>query len=126
VRGAAGAWGGGGSTGDVSGVGEEGVLAPRVADAIEALWRDGGVQDCYRRSREYQLNDSAAYFFDAVRRVSQLDFVPTDDDVLRCRVKSTGISEITYKINNDTNFKYGPRRIAWGCGLCMRAARASR
>jgi guanine nucleotide-binding protein subunit alpha len=35
------------------------VLPPEVGNAIEALWRDSGVQSCFKRSREYQLNDSA-------------------------------------------------------------------
>ena len=35
------------------------VLPPEVGGAIEALWKDRGVQDCFKRSREYQLNDSA-------------------------------------------------------------------
>ncbi|CAL3964433.1 unnamed protein product, partial [Diplocarpon coronariae] len=34
-------------------------LPPEVGNAISALWRDAGVQDCFKRSREYQLNDSA-------------------------------------------------------------------
>lgn len=34
-------------------------LPPEVGTAIAALWRDAGVQDCFKRSREYQLNDSA-------------------------------------------------------------------
>lgn len=34
-------------------------LPPEVGAAIEALWQDKGVQDCFKRSREYQLNDSA-------------------------------------------------------------------
>ena len=34
-------------------------LPPEVGGAIAALWRDAGVQDCFKRSREYQLNDSA-------------------------------------------------------------------
>ncbi|KAI4174964.1 MAG: hypothetical protein LQ343_001991 [Gyalolechia ehrenbergii] len=34
-------------------------LPPEVGSAIDALWKDGGVQQCFRRSREYQLNDSA-------------------------------------------------------------------
>jgi len=34
-------------------------LPPEVGSAIAALWRDAGVQDCFKRSREYQLNDSA-------------------------------------------------------------------
>ncbi len=34
-------------------------LPPEVGTAIAALWRDIGVQACFKRSREYQLNDSA-------------------------------------------------------------------
>lgn len=30
-----------------------------VADAIRGLWRDPGVREAVRRSREFQLNDSA-------------------------------------------------------------------
>lgn len=35
------------------------VLPPEVGGAIEALWKDRGVEECFKRSREYQLNDSA-------------------------------------------------------------------
>jgi guanine nucleotide-binding protein G(i) subunit alpha len=34
-------------------------LPPEVGTAIAALWKDQGVLDCFKRSREYQLNDSA-------------------------------------------------------------------
>ena len=34
-------------------------LLPDVGSAINALWHDAGVQECFKRSREYQLNDSA-------------------------------------------------------------------
>jgi len=30
-----------------------------LAAVMKRLWKDGGVQECFRRSREYQLNDSA-------------------------------------------------------------------
>ena len=94
------------------GVGDDG-FPPAIADAIEALWQDEGVRACFRRSREYQLHDSAAYFFTAVRRISAPDFVPTDEDVLRCRVKTTGISEMSYKMDG-RQYRY----------VCTRAARA--
>jgi guanine nucleotide-binding protein subunit alpha len=35
------------------------VFPPEVSSAIKALWADTGVQECFSRSREYQLNDSA-------------------------------------------------------------------
>lgn len=34
-------------------------LSPEVGDAIKFLWQDDGVRRCFKRSREYQLNDSA-------------------------------------------------------------------
>lgn len=34
-------------------------LEPEVVEAIVGLWKDAGVQECFARSREYQLNDSA-------------------------------------------------------------------
>ncbi len=34
-------------------------LAVEVGNAIKVLWHDAGVQQCFQRSREFQLNDSA-------------------------------------------------------------------
>lgn len=34
-------------------------LDPEVTEAIMGLWQDGGVRECFNRSREFQLNDSA-------------------------------------------------------------------
>ncbi|KDN41431.1 putative guanine nucleotide-binding protein alpha-1 subunit [Tilletiaria anomala UBC 951] len=73
-------------------------LPPVVADAIGGLWLDPGVQACFRRSREYQLNDSAPYYFDSIARISDPRYTPTDQDVLRSRVKTTGITETHFQI----------------------------
>ena len=34
-------------------------LPPDVFAAVKALWSDTGVQECYSRCSEYQINDSA-------------------------------------------------------------------
>lgn len=34
-------------------------LTGELAVVMKRLWRDAGVQICFARSREYQLNDSA-------------------------------------------------------------------
>lgn len=39
---------------------EEGVMSAELGGVIRRLWADSGVQACFDRSREYQLNDSAA------------------------------------------------------------------
>jgi guanine nucleotide-binding protein G(i) subunit alpha len=75
-------------------------LPPPVSAAVKALWADSGVQACYARSREYQLNDSAKYYFEAIDRVSAPGYLPDDQDVLRSRVKTTGIVETTFHIGD--------------------------
>lgn len=39
---------------------EQGILPEDLSKVIQRLWADGGVQSCFTRAREYQLNDSAA------------------------------------------------------------------
>ncbi|OMH81281.1 Guanine nucleotide-binding protein subunit alpha [Zancudomyces culisetae] len=39
---------------------------PELMMAIKSIWSDGGVRECFSRSSEYQLNDSASYEYDQV------------------------------------------------------------
>ena len=81
----------------------EGDVLPRdVGDAIRALWRDTGIKEAVRRSREFQLNDSAVYYFNSIDRMSATNYLPTDQDILRSRVKTTGITETTFKVGELT------------------------
>lgn len=38
-------------------------------------------------------------FFNNIDRISDDDYVPTEQDVLRCRVKTTGIVETEFDFN---------------------------
>ncbi|XP_004399328.1 PREDICTED: guanine nucleotide-binding protein G(i) subunit alpha-2 isoform X1 [Odobenus rosmarus divergens] len=83
---------------------EQGVLPEDLSGVIRRLWADHGVQACFGRSREYQLNDSAAYYLNDLERIAQSDYIPTQQDVLRTRVKTTGIVE-THFTFKDLHFK---------------------
>ncbi|XP_012535052.1 guanine nucleotide-binding protein G(i) subunit alpha isoform X1 [Monomorium pharaonis] len=72
---------------------EEGELTGELVLLMKRLWQDPGLQLCFSRSREYQLNDSAAYYLNALDRITQHNYIPTQQDVLRTRVKTTGIVE---------------------------------
>lgn len=47
---------------------DEGELPPELAVCMKRLWADAGVQECFMRSREYQLNDSAPYYLNYLDR----------------------------------------------------------
>lgn len=34
-------------------------LVEELSSAMQRLWADGGVKECYKRSNEYQIDDSA-------------------------------------------------------------------
>ncbi|CAD5111859.1 DgyrCDS1125 [Dimorphilus gyrociliatus] len=68
-------------------------------EAINKLWADSGIQECYDRRREYQLTDSAKYYLDDVDRVSQPTYLPTLQDILRVRVPTTGIIEYPFDLD---------------------------
>ncbi|KAI9222477.1 guanine nucleotide-binding protein subunit alpha [Blastocladiella britannica] len=75
-------------------------LPAEVAAAMGRLWNDAGIQSVFARSREYQLNDSAKYYLDALPRLAAQNYLPTDQDILRTRVRTTGIVETTFHIGN--------------------------
>ncbi|XP_023162199.1 G protein alpha q subunit isoform X1 [Drosophila hydei] len=67
-------------------------------NAIKTLWSDAGIQECYDRRREYQLTDSAKYYLMDLDRVAQPDYLPTEQDILRVRVPTTGIIEYPFDL----------------------------
>jgi GTPase SAR1 family protein len=67
---------------------------------IGHLWQDGGIKKTYERRNEFQLDDSAPYYFSQMERISAPDYVPTQEDVLRSRVKTTGIVETEFPMGD--------------------------
>ncbi|CCM03889.1 uncharacterized protein FIBRA_06040 [Fibroporia radiculosa] len=78
------------------------ILAADIIDSVRGLWNDPGVKEAVSRSREFQLNDSAVYYFNSIDRMSAPGYLPTDQDILRSRVKTTGITETTFKVGELT------------------------
>ena len=80
---------------------EDSDLSPRMARIMSAIWHDVGVQHCAARSKDYQLFDSAIFFLNSLERVSAPNYIPTFDDMLRSRIKTTGIVEMqfNFKVN---------------------------
>ncbi|TSW62347.1 Guanine nucleotide-binding protein G(t) subunit alpha-2 [Bagarius yarrelli] len=63
---------------------EDGTMPKELADVIKNLWKDSGVQAAYERAADYLCD---------MERICGADYVPSEQDVLRSRVKTTGIIE---------------------------------
>ena len=79
-------------------LGEDQPLDAATGALIKSLWADASVKAAFLRKAEYQLFDGAEYFFDAIDRLSSDDYMPDKDDILRSRVRTSGIVEEKYTI----------------------------
>jgi len=79
----------------------DGTLPPDLANHIKQLWADPAIQETYKHRSDFQLNDSAKYFLDQVDDLIRPDYMPTDQDILHARVRSTGITENDFIIDNN-------------------------
>ncbi|XP_051958513.1 guanine nucleotide-binding protein subunit alpha-13-like [Xyrauchen texanus] len=68
--------------------------------SISALWQDSGIQTAYDRRREFQLGESVKYFLDNVDKLGQLDYLPSQKDILLARKPTKGIHEYDFEIKN--------------------------
>ncbi|XP_011081587.1 guanine nucleotide-binding protein alpha-1 subunit [Sesamum indicum] len=71
-------------------------LTKELAHEIETLWRDNAIQETYSRGNELQVPDCTHYFMENLQRLSDADYVPTKEDVLYARVRTTGVVEIQF------------------------------
>ncbi|XP_054168106.1 guanine nucleotide-binding protein G(o) subunit alpha-like [Oppia nitens] len=75
-------------------------LVPNIVTALQSLWIDKGVREGVARGFEYELNDSALYFFENINRITNEKYIPNTTDVLRARVRTRGVVETEFKVEN--------------------------
>lgn len=81
-----------------------GEISADMAKDISTLWADEGIQECYARRSEYQLSDCVPYYCNEMERIGAPGYIPTEQDVLRSRAKTTGIIETEFEVDG-TKFR---------------------
>lgn len=77
------------------------VVDKAIADSISNLWKDQAVQETFGCRAKFQFPDSAPYFFDRIDEIAGDQYVPSKQDVLRSRVRTTGIVENAFEIDGN-------------------------
>jgi len=74
-------------------------VTPELVVKMKALWASPQIQLCWENRAKFQIGDSAKYFFDnRLDDIAEKGYVPSDDDVLRVRVKTSGVVESEFKV----------------------------
>lgn len=72
---------------------------PKLAAIITKLWANPIVKKIFTEKRaQFYIMDSAPYFFNNVDRISDPDYIPNVADILRARIKTTGIYETHFEM----------------------------
>jgi GTPase SAR1 family protein len=84
----------------------------KYAAPLKTMFEDSGVKEAIDRAAEYQLNDSTIYFWERADELCKADYLPTEQDVLRARVRTTGIVQQNFQIKDKkyTMFDVGGQR----------------
>ncbi|KAI5462639.1 G protein alpha subunit [Mariannaea sp. PMI_226] len=69
---------------------------------VKSLWADHGIQQAIAKGNEYALHDNLTYFLTDVDRIWAEDYVPNDQDLLRSRLRTTGITETVFDLGQLT------------------------
>lgn len=76
------------------------------AELVKTLWAHEKIQNTYAARSKFQLADSSAYYFDKVGEIAAEGYLPSDADILRSRVRTSGIVEEKYNIEGVTFSMY--------------------
>ena len=76
-------------------------ITEEVAEWTKRLWKDSGIQKTFSERVRFQFPDSGPYFFDRVDEMYKEDYIPSEQDVLRSRVRTTGIVETAFEIDGN-------------------------
>jgi len=55
--------------------------------------------------KRLRLEESSGFYLDEIDRITAKMYFPTDDDVLKARLKTTGVVEHTFSMSKDSDFR---------------------
>lgn len=76
---------------------------PQLATTLVKLWELPSTQELLNSSHrsEFYLMDSASYFVENVNRIAQPNYIPSAQDILRSRQKTSGIFDEVFDVGSN-------------------------
>ena len=74
-------------------------LTPKLGELVARMWAHPSALQMFSRRAEFQLSDSSQYYFEHVDRMAADSYLPTELDILRSRIRTTGIVRTDFKLH---------------------------
>lgn len=69
-----------------------------MLEMLHGLWTDPGVVAAWGNRSQFQVQDALEYYMDNIDRIAQAGYTPNDQDILRSRIRTSGMVEEHYEI----------------------------
>ncbi|KAJ8468683.1 hypothetical protein ONZ45_g17156 [Pleurotus djamor] len=80
---------------------------------LVSLWRDEGVRAVLQK-RRVTIEESSGFFLDDQERIATASYEPTDDDVVRARLRTVGVQE--HRIVFEQGHEFGKEWLIYDVG----------
>jgi len=80
-------------------------LSPELTEKIRTLWLDRGIQSTWNQRHLIQVPESIYGYFNSLEQISAVNYLPSIEDILNVRVRTSGIVEKQYDIDGN-NFLF--------------------
>ena len=75
------------------------VIDAGVADLLKTAWNDSGIADSWNHRSGIQVQDALAFYMNKIDEIASSEYEPDNQDILRTRVRTSGIVEENFVIN---------------------------
>ncbi|GAW05553.1 guanine nucleotide-binding protein alpha-4 subunit [Lentinula edodes] len=100
---------------------DPGVILNNCAEDMIKLWHDPTIRNLLNVLR-IRLEDTPGFFLDDLERITELRYVPSDDDILKARLKTMGVSEHRFVLKTGNMVSRDWRVFDVGGARSLRAA----
>ncbi|KAJ8076935.1 hypothetical protein PM082_001358 [Marasmius tenuissimus] len=71
---------------------DPGVILNNCSEDMIKLWNDSAVRKVLER-QNLRLEDMSGFYLDSLERITALKYVPTNEDIVKARLKTIGVTE---------------------------------
>lgn len=70
-----------------------------MAEKVKLLWKDPAIAAAWAQRNSLQLSESVSIFVDRIDKFAKANYVPSLEEVLLCRIRTTGITSQEFNVD---------------------------